>query len=172
MSKFSIRRACVDDCCEILRLIKELAMYEKLGDEVHITEQELRDDGFGGHAFYQCLVAEAVAPDGPANGPVRVVGFAMFYFTYDPWSGRNICLEDFFVMKEYRGLGIGSEILKRVSQVAVESRCASMTFLVADWNAPSIEFYRRRGARDHTQSEGWHVFKMPLSSLLKLAAEE
>lgn len=35
-------------------------------------------------------------------GPV-VIGFAMYYFTYDPWIGKLLYLEDFFVMEEYRG---------------------------------------------------------------------
>lgn len=34
-------------------------------------------------------------------GPV-VIGFAMYYFTYDPWIGKLLYLEDFFVMEEYR----------------------------------------------------------------------
>lgn len=37
-------------------------------------------------------------PAGPA-----VVGFAMYYFTYDPWVGKQLYLEDFYVMKPYRG---------------------------------------------------------------------
>jgi hypothetical protein len=32
-----------------------------------------------------------------------VVGFAMYYFTYDPWIGKLLYLEDFYVMKEFRG---------------------------------------------------------------------
>jgi hypothetical protein len=27
----------------------------------------------------------------------------MYYFTYDPWIGKLLYLEDFFVMEEYRG---------------------------------------------------------------------
>lgn len=75
-----------------------------------------------------------------------IVGFAMYYFTYDPWIGKLLYLEDFYVMKEYRGMnvtvciceikwsdrfmrcntlflllklgfGIGSEILKKLSEV-------------------------------------------------------
>ncbi len=73
-----------------------------------------------------------------------IVGFAMYYFTYDPWIGKLLYLEDFYVMKEFRGMnvtlymcyqmyetlscnsvfrllkigfGIGSEILKKLSQV-------------------------------------------------------
>lgn len=79
-------------------------------------------------------------PAGPA-----VVGFAMYYFTYDPWVGKQLYLEDFYVMKPYRGmtftfcfrillccssshllnmssfppgLGIGSDILRHLSDVS------------------------------------------------------
>ena len=79
-----------------------------------------------------------------------IVGFAMYYFTYDPWIGKLLYLEDFFVMSDYRGMvefrgaalkrnrglkplkwlfkmallvllgfGIGSEILKKLSQVCL-----------------------------------------------------
>lgn len=27
----------------------------------------------------------------------------MYYFTYDPWVGKQLYLEDFYVMDEYRG---------------------------------------------------------------------
>lgn len=32
-----------------------------------------------------------------------MVAFAMYYFTYDPWIGKLLYLEDFFVMQEFRG---------------------------------------------------------------------
>ena len=31
------------------------------------------------------------------------MGFAMYYFTYDPWVGKQLYLEEFYVMDEYRG---------------------------------------------------------------------
>ncbi len=34
---------------------------------------------------------------------LKVVGFAMYYFTYDPWVGKQLYLEDFYVMQQYRG---------------------------------------------------------------------
>lgn len=27
----------------------------------------------------------------------------MYYFTYDPWIGKLLYLEDFYVMEDYRG---------------------------------------------------------------------
>ena len=35
-------------------------------------------------------------------GP-KVVGFVMYYFTYDPWVGKQLYLEEFYVTEEYRG---------------------------------------------------------------------
>nr|KAF6436356.1 spermidine/spermine N1-acetyltransferase 1 [Rousettus aegyptiacus] len=143
MVKFVIRPATADDCSDILRLIKELAKYEYMEEQVMLTEK--------GHS---------------------IVGFAMYYFTYDPWIGKLLYLEDFFVMSDYRGFGIGSEILKNLSQVAMKCRCSSMHFLVAEWNEPSINFYKRRGASDLSSEEGWRLFKIDKEYLVKMAAEE
>ncbi|KAM6900425.1 diamine acetyltransferase 1-like isoform 2-T2 [Xenentodon cancila] len=139
--EYKLRKAEPRDVSDILRLVKELAKYEEMEHQVTLTEKD-----------------------------PKVVGFAMYYFTYDPWVGKQLYLEEFYVMDQYRGLGIGSGILRHLSNLAMKTRCTGMMFVVAENNEPSVQFYKRRGAEDLSQEEGWRLFRFDKESLVKMAA--
>ncbi|KAM6151537.1 spermidine/spermine N(1)-acetyltransferase-like protein 1 [Rhynchocyon petersi] len=170
MNYFRVRPAVAQDCPVILCLIKEVAACENMLDAVKLTVMDLHRDGFGKNPLFYCLIAEAYNQQ--ESSSTITVGFAMYYFTYDPWIGKLLHLEDFYVIQAYRGLGIGAEMLKRLSQIAIRSQCNCMHFLVVIWNQDSIDYYTRRGALDLSSEEGWHLFKFNREELIEMAGEE
>jgi GNAT superfamily N-acetyltransferase len=134
----TIRAATPADVPQILAFIRALAAYERAPQAVTASEEGLIRDGFGPNPFYSCLIAEH---DG------QPAGFALYFFNYSTWMGRpGIYLEDIFVQPEFRGLGIGKALLKRVAAIAIEKGCPRLQWEVLDWNTPAIEFYRAMGA--------------------------
>ncbi|XP_070318065.1 spermidine/spermine N(1)-acetyltransferase-like protein 1 isoform X1 [Odocoileus virginianus] len=170
MTSFRVRPAEAGDCPEILHLIKELAACENMLDAVKLTSKDLLRDGFGDNPLFYCLIAEVHNHQKP-SGKVTV-GLVMYYFTYDPWIGKLLYLEDFYVIQAYRGLGIGAEMLKRLSQIAIRSQCNCMHFLVVTWNQASIDYYTHRGALELSSEEGWHLFRFNREELMDMAGEK
>ncbi|XP_037664869.1 thialysine N-epsilon-acetyltransferase isoform X2 [Choloepus didactylus] len=168
MASVRIREAEEGDCGDILRLIRELAEFEKLSNQVKISEEALRADGFGEHPFYHCLVAEILPAPAEPQGPF-LVGYGLYYFIYSTWTGRNVYLEDIYVKLEYRGQGIGSKIIKKVAEVGLDKGCSQFRLAVLDWNQRAMDFYKALGAHDLTEAEGWHSFRFEEQAMRKLA---
>ena len=71
-----IRKAKSSDVKDIIRLLVELAVYEKEPNAVEITEQDLTRDGFGSRPKFECFIAEFNS---------KVVGLAFFTPRYSTW---------------------------------------------------------------------------------------
>ncbi len=131
---FKVRKAEKKDAAEILRLIKELAEYEKALQEVKVSLEELENDGFGPNAIYSAFVAEAEG---------KIVGMALYYIKYSTWKGKSIYLDDIVVNEKYRRYGIGGKLFEEVVKVTKAMGARKMDWQVLDWNEPAISFYKK-----------------------------
>jgi GNAT superfamily N-acetyltransferase len=126
-----------------MKLIIELAVYERAPGEVTNTQQMMLADGFGDNPLYHAFVAEI---DG------NVIGFAITYYRYSTWKGRCLYLEDLIVTEEQRKKGIGQKLFDCCIDFGKKNNCKKMIWQVLDWNQPAIDFYNKNNAQ---LDNGW-----------------
>jgi len=155
----TIRSATREDLPLIMQLIRDLAEYEKLLDQVRFDEETLAGHLFGPRPMAEVIVGEV---DGQPQG------FALFFHNFSTFEGRpGIYLEDLYVRPRARGAGLGKALLQRLAALAVERGCARLEWSVLDWNAPSIAFYRSLGAR---MMDDWRIMRVDSAALQQLGS--
>jgi GNAT superfamily N-acetyltransferase len=131
-----VRAAAPGDVPLLLSFIRAMAAFEKLS--VSATETSLEDALFGEAPAAHALLAFV---DG------EPIGYAIYFFSFSSMMGRRaLWLDDLFIDPAFRGRGIGKALMAYLAGIAVQNRCARFEWIVLDWNAPAIEFYRRLGA--------------------------
>lgn len=152
-----IREGKKEDCKAVLKLINELAVYEKAADQVELTLEELEEDGFGNQSIYKLLVAE--------KNDV-IIGIALYYTKYSTWKGKCIYLEDLIVTEKERGIGAGKMLFEELIKIAAAQNSGRMEWQVLDWNEPAINFYKKYNAE---LDEEWFNGKFRREQLHELA---
>ncbi len=134
----SIRPATITDAPLLATLVSELAAYDRMAEEVGVTEEDLIRDGFGPVPKFRAVIAEWEG---------QVAGYAVFFDFYSTFQGHaGLFLDDIFVREEFRKHGIGKALLSHVAGIAWTEGYFCMRCEVLDWNTPAIEFYSKLGA--------------------------
>jgi len=155
---FDIRPAEAANAGAILALLRALAGYEKLLATFTLGEADIARDFFGPRPV--CEAAVAWREDEP-------VGLVTWYWTYATFRGqRGLFVEDLFVQPDYRSQGIGMGLLRHAARVACDAGAARLEWRVLDWNAPSIAFYQRLGAK---RFDGWDTYRLENDAMTALA---
>ena len=144
----------------ILALIRELADYEKLLDDVVATEKTIHNALCGDSPHAEAVVARA--GDEP-------VGFALYFHTFSTLLARpGHYLEDLYVRPAHRGNGYGRRLLVHLARIAVDRNCGRFEWSVLDWNELAQATYRRAGA---VPMDEWTVWRLTGAPLRELADE-
>jgi GNAT superfamily N-acetyltransferase len=138
MKEWTIRQGQPHDVDQVMRLVKELAEYERAAHEVSNTTEAMLRDGFGDQPCFGLFVAELNQ---------EIVGIALHYVRYSTWKGKMLYLEDIVVRESLRGQGIGAELFEACLKYCTENNYAGMTWQVLDWNEPALNFYKKYNAQ-------------------------
>ncbi|MCW4051291.1 MAG: GNAT family N-acetyltransferase [Candidatus Bathyarchaeota archaeon] len=161
--KWKIRVAEEKDIPVIMDLCYQLSVYEKL--EFKGTPELYKKYGFSEDKIFDCLLAENMGDIGP-----EYLGVALYYYTFSTFESKpTLWLEDVFVPEEYRGNGVGTQLLKELCKIAVVKDCGRFEWTVLDWNEPSRQFYYGLGA---TSMDEWTTFRMTPEVFKRLSENE
>ncbi|MFW6289089.1 MAG: N-acetyltransferase family protein [Spirochaetota bacterium] len=156
----TIRTATPDDAPEVFRLIRELAVYEKLDGSVRTDERGVRDAMESDTPRIFVLLAEEADTR-------RAVGFALYFFTFSTFEGApTLYLEDLYVEPSSRGTGLGSRFLSLLARAAREQGCRRMEWTALDWNASARTFYENLGA---VPMNDWSIHRLDAEGIETMA---
>ena len=143
---------------QLLELIRELAVFEKLEQELQATVPILENSFFGPQPAAGAFLARC---DG------KLAGYAIYFFTFSSFIGRaGIWLEDVYVRPEFRKRGLGLDLIKAVARVGVERNCGRYEWTALDWNENALNFYDKLGAR---KLDEWIMLRMNSRQMRELA---
>lgn len=132
--EINIRAAREDDFEQIVELFREFALFEKLPERMTNSVEQMQAE----KDFFNGFVAET------DNG--KIVGYATYFFVYYTWVGKSLYMDDLYVQPQYRSLGLGTQLIKKVIDYAKLSGSRKMRWQVSKWNTPAIDFYKKLGA--------------------------
>jgi GNAT superfamily N-acetyltransferase len=143
---------------ELLKLIRELAAFEKLEADVVATVSVLENSLFGPQPAAGALFARC---DG------KLAGYAIYFFTFSSFIGRpGIWLEDLYVRPEFRKRGLGRGLMEAVARVGVERNCGRFEWTALNWNEKALDFYDKLGAR---KMDEWIMLRMDAKQMRGLS---
>jgi len=156
MSPIVIRKSRKADKEQFIRLVRELAKFERLEPPSPAGSRRLADAVFGRRKIN--LIVAAVGK--------KLVGYALYFFTYSSFLAKpSLYLEDLFVLGEYRKRGVGFALFRGCVDEAISNGCGRMEWAVLTWNQKAMEFYDRLGAK---RLSDWYVYRLDEEGLSKV----
>ena len=178
---FQVRDAQYSDLKIVYSMIMELAedLKADISEDVKLTEDQFLSDFREGN--FQLIVAEKeilklgkelnddeitnpglkldVSNTGNKNN--SIVGYALYFFGYETWTGRIMRLDDIYIRKIYRKLGLGSYLISILAKISIGSGCKSLNWQCLDWNTKALEFYfNKLKATEEVQEKNGKKFKL------------
>ena len=153
-----IRRAAPADAAAITAMIHGLAEFEHAPEQCIVIETQFSTALFDQPPTLHAHIAEV---DG------EVAAMALWFLNFSTWDGvAGIHLEDLFVRKGFRRLGLARGLLTALATECLDNGYTRLSWAVLNWNTDAIALYESVGARP--QSE-WTTYRVSGAELAELA---
>jgi len=158
---FELKQAKKEDAKLVHHFITQLAIYEKMEDEVTGGIDEL-EKNIWKNEYAEVLLAYY------NNEPV---GFCLYFTTFSTFTGKGaLYLEDVYIDIEHRNKGFGKEIFYQLACIAKERDYTRFEWVCLDWNESSIKFYENViGAKPQKE---WIKFRLDDEGIKNLIEKE
>ncbi len=141
-SEVTTRHATQDDIPLILSFLQKKAEFDRsmgaFEGILQATEQKLYESLFSSVPFARVLLGDVLG---------KPIGFALYYFRYSSFAAKpSLWLDDLYVDLAVRSKGIGSVLMKTLTQIAENTNCTHMAWTASANNLRGVSFYGRIGA--------------------------
>jgi GNAT superfamily N-acetyltransferase len=133
---------------DFLDLINKLAEYEKLNPPDEDAKKRLQMDCLSDHPKYRAFIGKIGD---------KSVSYIIYFFTYSSFLALpTLFVEDIFVLKQFRGQGVGKQMFDFLKETAKKEGCGRIEFTVLKWNESAQEFHKKNGA----QRLEWYLYRI------------
>ena len=127
-----------DELDNLIPLLEEHAIYERAEYNRKDKRERLAAELFKADSRLKILVVEIGE---------KIQGYCSYTIDYSTWSAaRFLHMDCLFIREEFRGLGIGSVIIKKMMIAAKENDCVNLQWQTTAFNAQAIAFYKKNHA--------------------------
>lgn len=145
--KVTFRYAQEKDLKIILQFINKLAVHEGMPEAVKATERDIR---IGLFEKKQAEVLFVLVDE-------KEVGFSLFFENFAAYTGKSgVFIDDLYIEPEYRGMGIGKLLIKKMAEITLERGGMRLEWLCLNENISAKKFYQHMGGHI---AEGCVVFR-------------
>jgi GNAT superfamily N-acetyltransferase len=149
------------DVERIVRLVHDLAAYERSAPECRLTVRQLSEALFSARPALFGHVAEVGG---------TVVGFVLWFLNFSTWTGTHgVYGEDMYVLPEYRRYGVGRALFQEMAAECVRRGYERLEFAILDWNKPTIAVTASFGAKPLDE---WTTYRISGEELARLGGKE
>ena len=159
LNKFEVRDANNRDLKEVYAMVIELAedLKAKKSESINVSEDLFCRDFQNG--YFHLLIVEKKPEscsiertnntqncsysdlNNTNNQHSSIVGYAIYNFGYDSWTGRILRLVDLYIRISCRKIGLGTYVMATLSKISIDNRCKTFKWQCLDCNSKGLDFY-------------------------------